>query len=266
MNPTTEALKMDRGPRNKSLLASIGDKNPFKKAAEAALSGIGHDFQIAMEELARNPNKWSPEKRLEEKQKHLQDALSKRRDAIQKPIDKYHVETEATRALIKRPSHDRTDLVAAMLRKELRDLARTMTPGQRAGKLVGPDRDINFIDALAEMPPWASGIDLSNPNERAQYEEATASRVRDLNPSLLDTIAAREGNEREALMVANMLRGDLQNDYGLDDFEAIAKPIESRAAPAPDHTKPPTPPEQSQSIEAIWARFDDLVAGAASAA
>jgi hypothetical protein len=116
-----------------------------------------------------------------------------------------------------------------MNRRELRDLSRGMSFGQRAGRLQGKTRDIAFVDALLEFEPWVSGVDDNNPNERQIFEEAKQSRLRDLNGPLLDAIAARESTESEILMVANVIRGDIAADSGLEsrEFEEACKQVES---------------------------------------
>jgi hypothetical protein len=105
-----------------------------------------------------------------------------------------------------------------------------MTPNQRAGKLVGPDRSVEFIDALLEQPGWISGIDTYEPGEVAIFEEAKQSRLRDLHGRLLDQIAERDAVESEAKMILDVARADLKLHSGMEDsaFADFAKPIENR--------------------------------------
>jgi hypothetical protein len=173
----------------------------------------------------------SDEGKKEKKQGHLRKALRELRD-LQKPIDEFHSATEAMRAKVKRPVFDKTDYVAAMLRKELRDLARNMSFGQRAAHLAGPTRSKAFVDAILEFEddPWMSGIDVFNQNELQVFEAAKEERLRDFHGPLLDQIAERDSTEREARMIPTVVRNDIASDSGLsrDDFEAFAKPIETR--------------------------------------
>jgi hypothetical protein len=137
------------------------------------------------------------------------------------------------RAKVKRPAYDKTDYVAALNRKELRDASRAMTFGQRAAHLAGPTRSKAFIDAVLEFEddPWMSGLDVFNQNELQVFEAAKEERLRDFHGPLLDQIAERDSTEREARMIPTVVRNDIQSDSGLErvDFEAIAKAIETRA-------------------------------------
>jgi hypothetical protein len=225
---------MNRTPRNIHLLSQISDANPFKKKVARAFD-IGSDYERDRESIFGKDERGvelrrdlSPEGKRDEAQKAIRRALRDLMD-LRKPIEEYHRKTETMRAAAKRPSYDRTDLVAALLRKELRDLARNMSFGQRQMRMIGEHRDQNFIDALLELEPWCSGFDVHNPNELQLFEEARQDRLRDLNPALLDTIAARDGVEAEALMIPNIVRGDIAADSGLQsrEFEAEVKAVES---------------------------------------
>jgi hypothetical protein len=92
------------------------------------------------------------------------------------------------------------------------------------------DRDTDFIDALCELPAWASGVNVYERGEAEIFEEARRSRLLDLHKPLLDQIEARESVEQEVLMIVNTVRGDLAHDSGLEsrEFEAIARVVESR--------------------------------------
>jgi hypothetical protein len=216
-----------RIPRNIQLLSQISDANPFKKTLARRAFDVGLDYERDMEELGLN-RKWSPEGRRDEAQKHTRKALRDLRD-VRKQVDEYHGKTEEMRAGARRPAYDKADLVGALLRKELRDLARNMSFGQRQMRMIGEHRDQNFIDALLELEPWCSGFDVHNPNELQLFEEARQSRLRDFNGPLLDTIAAREAVESEAMMILNVVGSDIAADSGLGsrEFEEVAKAVES---------------------------------------
>ena len=218
---------MNRGPRNHQLMSQIGENNPFKKTVAAAFD-ISSDFERDMEAVGLN-RKLSAEGKREAAQGHLRQAIRDLRD-LQKPLSEHHAKTEAMRGAVKAPSYDKTDIVGAMNRKELRDLARSMSFGQRQMRMLGEHRDVNFVDALLEHEAWVSGFDVFNPNERELFEAARQSRLRDLHGSLLDAIDEREAMEQEALMVVSVVRNDIQSDSGLEskDFEAEAKRIESK--------------------------------------
>jgi hypothetical protein len=160
---------MNRHPRNASLLARISKTNPFLERAQAFF-GIGNSYDRDLEEIAQDA-RLSPEGKRERVKERRQEALGKLAE-LQKPITDYHRESERLRAGIKQPSYDKTDVVAALARRELRDRSVLMTSGQRAGKLSGPHRSVAFIDAVLEFEddPWMSGIDIFNPNEVEIFE------------------------------------------------------------------------------------------------
>src|SRR5258706_15395627 len=166
-----------RNPRNIHLLSQISDANPFKKSLAPRAFDLGNDYERDMEALGLNRN-WSAEGRRNEALKHTRRTLRDLRD-VRKQVDEYHAKTEEMRAGARRPAYDKADLVGALLRKELRDLARNMSFGQRQMRMIGEHRDQNFIDALLELEPWCSGFDVHDPNELQLFEEARQSRLRD---------------------------------------------------------------------------------------
>lgn len=202
---------MNRNPRNQSLLSQISSTNPFKDTLAPRVFDIGKAFEKAVEDVGLD-RRLSPEGRKDKARDHLQKALRELLD-LQKQVDEYHRQTESLRAEIKAPSYDKTDIVGAMNRRELRDRSVSMSFGQKAALMgSGPTRDTNFIDAVMELPAWASGIDVYNPNESELYEGAKESRLRDLNSSLMDALEARASVEAEITMVVNMVRNDLESD------------------------------------------------------
>jgi hypothetical protein len=218
-------MNINRTPRNLQLLSQI-KSNPFAKMVAGAFD-IPSDLQMDMESFNLD-RRLSPEGRQEKGRDHLRKAIRALRD-LKKPIEEYHAKTETMRATAKLPTYDKTDFVAAMNRRELRDRSCQMTFGQRVMHMTGDTRSADFLDAVFEQPAWVSGIDVHNPNELQIYEEAKQSRLQDIHGPLLSTIAAREAVESEALMVANVVLGDLAADSRLDprEFEAEVKHVES---------------------------------------
>jgi hypothetical protein len=218
----------NRTPRNIQLLQQIGN-NQFKNEVARAFD-IAGDYEKDVLAVALD-RRLSPEGKKDKVQGHLRQALRDLRD-LRKPIEEFHAKTETMRAAVKMPTYDKADLVSAMARRELRDASRAMTSGQRAAKLSGPTRSAAFIDAILEFAddPWIAGIDAFNPNELQVFEAAKSERLRDLHAPLLDSIAARETVESEAMMIVNVVRGDIAADSGLElrEFEEAAKPIESK--------------------------------------
>jgi hypothetical protein len=201
---------INRNPRNQSLLSQISETNPFRETLAPRVFAIGNDFEKAVEDVGRD-GRLSQQGKREKAQGHLHKA---RRDLLdlQKPVDEYRAQTASLRSEIKTPSYDKTDIVAAMTRRELRDRAALMSFGQRAALMSGPTRDTNFIDAVLEQAAWVSGFNVHNPNELELYEEARQSRLRDLNGPLMTALEARASVESEIAMVIDIVRNDLESD------------------------------------------------------
>jgi hypothetical protein len=219
---------MSTNLRYYQLLQQI-ERNPLRPMVAGAFD-IADDFKRDVERVGAD-RRLSAEGRREATQDLLRKAVRDLRD-LRKPLEEYHSKTETMRAAVKRPAYDKSDLVAAMNRRELRDASRAMTSGQRAGHMTGPKRSIAFIDALLEFEddPWMAGVDVFNPNELEIFELAKHERLRDLHGPLMDTIAERDSTEIEAGMIPAVARVDIQDASGLEskDFEAIAKKIESK--------------------------------------
>jgi hypothetical protein len=197
---------MNRHPRNQSLLARISKTNPFLETLVPAFFAVGTAYDRDAEAIAED-RRWSAEGKQTKVKERRQEALDKLAE-LQKPITDYHTESERTRAGIKQPAHDKADVSAAMLRRELRDRSLTMTFGQRTMRM----KDKAFRDAVLEMPPWVSGFNESEPNELALYEEAKQAQLRDLNGPLLDALEARANVEAEVMMIVNIVTNDIKGD------------------------------------------------------
>jgi hypothetical protein len=194
-------------PRNQSLLQQIGGTNPFKDTLAPRIFEIGTTFDRDVEAISQD-RRLSQEGKRDKAKQRVQEAL-RALDDVQKPIEDYRKQTESMRSGMKTPSYDKADNYAAGLRRELRDRSVAMSFGQRAALMSGPTRDPSFIDALLELPAWASGFDMHNPNEAELYEGAKQSRLRDLNGALMDALDARAGVEREVMMVLNIIKNDV---------------------------------------------------------
>jgi hypothetical protein len=203
---------MNRNPRNQHLLSQISETNPFKAELAHRIFAIGADFERAVEAVGQD-RRLSQEGRKDAARIHLQKAL-RELDGLQKQVDAYGTETASMRSGIKAPTYDKSDVVAALGRQELRAASRAMTSGQRAAHLAGPTRSKAFVDALLEFADdaWMSGVDVFNPNEAELFEEARQSRLRDLNGPLMTALEARAGVESEIAMVIDIVRNDLESD------------------------------------------------------
>ncbi len=262
---------MSNNFRNIQLLQQIPESNPLKKGLAAAFD-ISDFFKRDVQAIGQD-SRWSAQGRIDERNKNLTRALRDMRD-LKQPIVEFSKQTEMMRASKKRAAYDKTDVVGAMNRRELRDKSVLMNFGQRSMRMEGPHRDVAFRDAVLEFAPWVSGFDEFEPNELKLYEEAKQEQDRELNGPLQDTIAARESQAAEAMMIFNVTRGDLQLHSEMEPrvFEAFAKPIESKAnapwikkttrfdgteqvtvfEPQPDGTvrnRPATPDEARDGVE-----------------
>jgi hypothetical protein len=204
------------------------EKNPLKPKVAAAFD-IVSDFALDAEAVGLD-RRLSQEGKRDKTQGNLRKALRDLRDLRKTALDEHHAKTESMRAAVKRPTFDKSDVVGAMNRRELRDAARAMSFGQRAALMSGPTRDKDFVDAVLEQAAWVSGINTYDPGELALYEGAKAERLRDLHGSLLDQIEERDAVESEAQMILDVARGDLKVNSGMDDraFADFAKVIESK--------------------------------------
>jgi hypothetical protein len=156
-------------------------------------------------------------------QTNLRNAVRDLRDARQ-PIDELRKTLESKRAVMKAPPFDRTDVVAALNRQELRAAMRGMDTAQRAALVTS---DPAFADALLEQPPILSGL---TPNEQFIVEAAQKARLETLFAPQLAEIAEIEATVNEAANIAGVARSDLQLKSGFQpiEFDAIATPIEQK--------------------------------------
>lgn len=170
------------------------EKNPLAKKVAASFD-IADDFRRDVERIAAD-RRLSAEGRRDATLDLSRKAIRDLRD-LRKPLDEHHAKTESMRAKVKAPSFDKTDIVAAMARRELRDRSVAMSPGQRAGKLTGPHRSVALLDAVLEFAddPWMSGIDIYDKSQLDVFEIARQERLRDHHGALLDEIDARDAEE-----------------------------------------------------------------------
>jgi hypothetical protein len=240
----------------------------FDSKSRQTLEDISGGFAKDTEALRQNRN-WSPEGRKKEARNLTRKAEGARHDRL-KPLAQYNAETEAMNARVRLPDYDKSSY-AARLRAEIRDRSYyDLTPQQRMGLLASSSA---FFDAVSEQEPWLSG--LREKSELDALAAAKTERLAELHAPLQAAIAERKSNYDEVMMIANMVRGDLQSDSvdaGLSraEFEAEVKAIESKAAaeaPAPPADRKPTTPP-SPEFEKIWASFDEhmdkLLSGSAA--
>jgi hypothetical protein len=203
------------------------EKNPLRPKVAPAVD-IVDDYRRDAEAVGLD-RRLSPEGKKDKARGNLRKALRDLRDTRKTALDEHHDKTETMRAMVKRPAYDKSDVVGAMNRRELRDASRAMSFGQRAALMSGPTRDRDFVDAVLEQAAWVSGINIYDPGELALYEGAKAERLRDLHGPLLDRIDERDAVEREVQMILDVARNDIAADSGLEsrEFEAEVKHVES---------------------------------------
>ncbi|WP_299806684.1 hypothetical protein [Tardiphaga sp.] len=153
----------------------------------------------------------------------LQRAVRDLRDA-RKPVDDLRKTLETKRSAVKSPPFDKTDLVGALNRQELRAAMRGMDTAVRAGLIT---TDPTFADALLEQPPVLSGL---TPNEGFLVQAAQEARLKTLFGPQLAEIAELESTLNEAAGIAAVARNDLQTKAGMPqlEFDAFATPIEQK--------------------------------------
>ena len=110
------------------------EKNPLKPKVVGAFD-VASDFALDMQRIAAD-QKLSEAGRRDAADGLVRKAIRDLRD-LKKPLDEYRAKTATMKAAAKLPPYDKADVVGALLRRELREAARTMTAGQRAAKLSG---------------------------------------------------------------------------------------------------------------------------------
>ena len=134
------------------LLAQI-EKNPLRPKVAGAFD-VASDFAMDMQRIEAD-RRLSREGRRDAADGLVRKAIRDMRD-VAKPLNEHRAKTEEMRGKVKRPAYDRADLVGPLARRELRDAARGMTSGQRAGHMAGPTRSVAFVDALSLRPTLGS--------------------------------------------------------------------------------------------------------------
>jgi hypothetical protein len=169
---------INRNPRNLQLLSQISDANPFKKSLIPRLFDLASDFEKDMEATGLD-RRLSPDGKKEKAQGHLRTALRDLRNA-KKLLDEHHAKTETMRAMVKGPVFEKSDILAAMLRAEMRSRAVAMSPGQRHALMTGPRRSTAFLDAVLEFAddPWMSGIDNFAPDQQEIFTRKSRTLAR----------------------------------------------------------------------------------------
>lgn len=215
MNPRTQSIlkrleKFSEHPATPKLIA----------AATNCLA-IAEKFAAQREQLDRDVNLSDLGRRAK-----ITDATKSHARALRDarvPIAEVAQQIENLRGKIKPVAVDRTDVVAAILRAEIRTYMRGLgTQDQIAALLKQSEPAI--LDAVLETPAALSGVAPEH------YAVAKETRERQLHGPALKQIAELQTIVDEADAAAQVARNDLAVTSGLDqaDFEKVVRPIETR--------------------------------------
>jgi hypothetical protein len=165
----------------------------------------------------------------EGKRVKLAEALTKQfardlRDA-RKPIESAAQEVTRLRGEVKPVQVDRTDVVAAMERQEIRAFIRSLPSGDKIAALL-KQADPKILDAVLDAPAALSGV----PEEH--YARAKTAREEQLHGPQLREIEALQSVVDEANAAAQVARNDLVTTVEMDQasFDKLVVPIETKAA------------------------------------
>jgi hypothetical protein len=243
--------------RNQTLLKQFG-AHPLKANLEKALDAIER-FGAASLRIKGNRD-LSDQGREKEVQAQARSALRDLRD-LREPLDAMRAKRAQLADGVTKLTFDRTDIVGAMNRAELRSVAASLSMLQRM-KLL---RDPQYRDAILEQPPLVSG--LTADGELALYDEARKEQLNDAHGPRLREIEALDSEIEAAAAVFTLARDDLKRELGFggDDraFDNFAKPVETRlAAPWLKREKDIAGVERVMRIVSAEADFDGKGAGA----
>lgn len=161
-----------------------GFSGPAKAAFEKALD-VGMALQTKRSEIGTD-NKLTRAGHLDKFREHLgKNAHELAR--LSKTADKLQANIAQRRAAIQPKSPDPANLSAAVARSDLRSMLRTMPIGQRMQLALAPDADQTLLDAILELPNYASGI-----NDQTR-QLVTATVIERQNPGALATIEKMQG-------------------------------------------------------------------------
>ncbi|WP_426615244.1 hypothetical protein [Bradyrhizobium sp. McL0616] len=125
----------------------------------------------------------------------------------QRTLAKIREQHEAQRVAIQPRAADRTDLVGAVARSDLRSMLRGMPIGKSMQLLLAPDADPILLAAVLELPNYASGI---NDETRRAVTERVIERE---HPGALAALE-RDAEAVELLGVVTRVLEDTARDIG----------------------------------------------------
>jgi hypothetical protein len=213
-------------PRNESVLKRLerfAEHPAMPKLRDAAANclAIGEKFANQRQQLERDGHLSEIGRRakLTEATKAHARELREARAPIREQADRI----ASLRGQIKPVAVDRSDIVSALERAEIRAYVRGLRTQDQITALL-KQNDPKILDAVLEMPAALSGVAPEH------FQIAKAAREQQLHGPLLKEIAKLESIVAEADAAAKVARNDLAAASGFDhiDFEKIVGPIESR--------------------------------------
>jgi hypothetical protein len=211
---------MNNNFRNTELLAKLS-RNPLQKSMARALD-VAEIFAGDVEYLSLN-NDLSQLGRENSRRAKLRAAVRDNRDA-RGPVKQLQARLDAKRKDVAMPPIDRSDRYGLELRKELREVMRSMDRGERALLLASNPA---FADAMLETEPLASGL---LPTEDFLVKATKDERLAGLYGPQIAEIAELEGTIAEANSIFDLALVDLKLHSEMDDrtFAEFVSPIMNR--------------------------------------
>jgi hypothetical protein len=212
--------------RNQSIFERIDRHN---RAETAKLRAAAQKCLAISERLAQERAAIDRDGHLtrEGKQARLTEVLKKNygrelRDA-RKPFDEFARNIAAVRETVKPVTVDRTDVVAAMERQEMRAFMRGLSNAEKTALLL-ESPDARFLDAVLDAPAALSGI------APEIYGRAKDAREEQIHGPVLRELEAMEALLADAQNAALIARNDLMSIVDLDQraFDRIMLPIENK--------------------------------------
>ena len=219
---------MSLADRNKSILERVDrhaehpSANALRKAAENCLA-VSERFARERDLIAQNGHLTQEGVRAQ-----LTEALRRTYDRdlrdARKPFDAAAAKLKSMREQVKPAQVDRTDVVAALERQEIRAFVRGLNVQERT-KLLTPGSDPRVLDAVLDAPAALSGV------PEPYFAQVKAWREEQLHGPLLKEIADLDSLLSESQNAAVIARGDLMNTMQIDQrgFDRIMLPIENKA-------------------------------------
>jgi len=240
--------------RNQTLMMRF-ESHPLRENLESALA-VSERFSAASGRIKANSD-LSQTGREKELTAQARQALRDLRD-LRKPLEEMQTRRARLHDGVQRKQFDKSDIVGAMNRAEIRSVIASLQPPDRIQALFDPV----FRDAVLEQPPLVSGI--KSAGELKIYEDAKSAQLADMHGPLMQELQALDEEIDGARAVLDVARNDVKAELGVADgvFEEFAKPIEKRLnAPWLKRIKDSSGAERIHRITAADPDFDKTSSG-----